>query len=190
MKLATMKAQANRASALTMPMATMLTPFVGDKILAVFILFSFLSVMRPFAVGSKRHSRLTVNQREFLTRLISAPPRHRNDQRMKAVRNSPTMPTMAMVPLAEVVAINCEYELLAFICGPVSSETLPCYTREILTGIDRADQSGFPIPSAGPWHDPASITASRLRPVTHRRIISATSPFCPPITQMPSAAKS
>jgi len=40
MKLATMKAQANRASALTMPMAKMLMPFVGDKILAVFILLS------------------------------------------------------------------------------------------------------------------------------------------------------
>jgi len=38
MKLATMKAQANRASALTMAMATMLMPFVGDKILALFIL--------------------------------------------------------------------------------------------------------------------------------------------------------
>jgi len=33
-----MKAQANRASALTMPMAKMPMPFAGEKILAVFIL--------------------------------------------------------------------------------------------------------------------------------------------------------
>ena len=108
MKLATMKAKANRASALTMPMAKMLMPFVGDKIFAVFILFSFLAVMRPYCVGRKRRLRLAANQREFLTRLISAAPRHKNDQRMNAVRNSPIMPTMAIVPLAEVVAINCE----------------------------------------------------------------------------------
>ena len=53
MKLATMKAQANRASALTMPMAKMLMPFVGDKIFAVFILFSFLAVMRPYCRQEK-----------------------------------------------------------------------------------------------------------------------------------------
>jgi hypothetical protein len=38
MKLATMKAQANRARALTIPMAKMLMPFAGDKIFVTFIL--------------------------------------------------------------------------------------------------------------------------------------------------------
>jgi hypothetical protein len=109
MKLATIKAQANRASALTMPMAKMLMPFVGDKIFAVFITILLSFVMRPSTVSAgKRRLRLTAHQREFLTRLISAAPRHKNDQRMKAVRNSPIMPTMAIVPLAEVVSINCE----------------------------------------------------------------------------------
>ena len=69
MKLATMKAQANKASALTMPIATMLMPFAGDKMLAVFILvlLSFGNAA-SCCVGSKRRSRLTVTQREVLTR--------------------------------------------------------------------------------------------------------------------------
>src|ERR1700686_2335688 len=49
---------------------------------------------------------------------------HKNDQRMKTVRNSPTIPTMAMLPLADAVVINCEYEFFAFIRSPASSDTL------------------------------------------------------------------
>jgi len=55
--------------------------------------------MRPFTrVGSKKTLALTVIQKEFLARLKSAPLKHKNDQGMKTGNNSPTMPTMAMVP--------------------------------------------------------------------------------------------